>query len=428
MRSEGAVFLAFAIGLIAFPGTARAQNPAPVKIVAFGEIATFATHAELENDGFAWGPADGQFGALPLGNGKYRFYGAAGATRWCRGSPSVREATFAFVGTLERVAGSDGCRKLFGPGDGPAGWVFDQDYAGGGQVVPFALGADHGWLMSFHGEVWWRNPATSDGKCEVTGGAGSKVECFYSSLGLAISLDEGKSFRVVGQIMQPSQPMAAFRGAGHNMAVAYGSLIVADTNGRHLDNPPADASGAYFYLFFLDLLPGLPGACANFVCMGVARAHYADVVAAALSGDPHQVATVFHKYDGGAPDAWAQPATSDTPDQSGTAGRYAPLWTDELGGVSVIYDRAFDVYLAAYQARGGVKLRASRDLLHWSAPLGPAIQEQGRTLYYPTLLGETGDPTIAGAMPRVYFSSFPIGQFPNYKTAVFETVQLTLGR
>jgi hypothetical protein len=54
-------------------------------------------------------------------------------------------------------------------------------------------------------------------------------------------------------------------------------------------------------------------------------------------------------------------------------------------------------------------------------PIGPPVQEPGRTLYYPTLVGETGDPTVGGPAPRVYFSGFPIGQFPKYKTSVFES-------
>jgi hypothetical protein len=220
--------------------------------------------------------------------------------------------------------------------------------------------------------------------------------------------------------------MSAFNGGGKNMAVGYGSLIVADANGKHLDNPPADPRGAYFYLFYTDLLPGSPCACANNICMGVARAPYTDVIATALSGDPHQVAKVFHKYDGASPNPWTQSATSDTPDLSATAGKFSPLWTDEPRGAEVIYDRSFDVYLAIYQSREGIKVRASTDLIHWSGPIGFPYNETGRTLYYPTFLGETGDPTIGGLAPRVYFSSFPTGSFPDYKLSVFESVQLKL--
>jgi hypothetical protein len=393
----------------------------------FGSPVTFATHAELASYGFAFGPADGQFGAIPAGGNSYIFYGDAGSSSSCAGTKNAK-GTFSFTGTLDHVTGSNGCKRLFGPGDAPPGWVFDKNYAGGGQVVRFAVDGKSGWLMPFHSEVWWENPATSDHKCSVAGGSGSEVDCFYSSLGLAVSLDNGNAFKVVGQILQPSQPMSVFMGGGKNMAVGYGSLVVADGNGKHLDNPPADPSRAYFYLFYTDLLPGLPGACATGVCMGVARAPYAEAIAAALSGDPHQVAKVFHKYDATSPNPWTQPASSDTPDLSGTAGKYAPLWTDEPGGAEVIYDRASDVYLAVYQSSSGIKVRASSDLIHWSGPIGDPCHETGRTLYYPTLIGETGDPTIGGTAPRVYFSSFPTGLFPDYKTSVFESVPLILSR
>ncbi len=274
--------------------------------------------------------------------------------------------------------------------------------------------------MPFHGELWWQNPATADHKCQ-------NVSCFYSSLGLAVSTDNGRTFKVVGQIPQASQPFSFFAGGGKNMGIGYGSLVVADANGKYLDNPPADASQAYFYLFYSDMLLGLPGACASQACLGVARAPYNAVVSAALSGNPHQVARVFHKYDAASPDPWMQPATSDTPDESGTAGKYAPLWTDEPGReVEVIYDRSLDAYLAIYISGKGIEVRASYDLIHWSAPVGTPYQETGRTLFYPTLIGETGDPTIGGSAPRIYFSSFPEGKFPDYKTSVFESVQLTL--
>jgi len=395
--------------------------------MSFGSPLTFATHTQLAGYGFSFGPSDGQFGAIPASGMTYTFYGSAGSTASCAGSPSVN-GEFSFIGSLAQVTASN-CTRLFGPGDGPAGWIFDRDYAGGGQVVSFASGTTNGWLIPFHGEYHWINPATADGKCFVSGNAGSEVPCFYGAIGLAVSIDDGKTFKVVGQIFQPSQPISVFTGGGKNMNVGYGSLVIADANGNHLDNPPADPTTAYFYLFYTDLLPGLPGVCSTNACIGVARALYSDVVAAALSGNPDQVATVFHKYDGTSPDPWTQPATSDTSDETGTAGSYAPLWTDEGGGQpEVIYDSSFNVYLAVYQSGGSIKVRASNDLIHWSEPIGTPYSEAGRTLYYPTLIGETGDPTIGGQMPRVYFSSFPTGSFPNYATSVFESVPLTLSQ
>jgi hypothetical protein len=162
--------------------------------------------------------------------------------------------------------------------------------------------------------------------------------------------------------------------------------------------------------------------------MGVARAPYAKVVAAALSGDPHALANVFLKYDATASDPWSQRGTSDTPDLSVAAGKNSPLWTDPQGGHYVIYDRAFDAYLTVHSRGDGIELRASNDLLHWSGPLGPPIGMPGRKLWFPTLLGETGDPTIAGAEPRLYFSSFPKDAYPNWSGSVFESMKLSFAR
>ena len=403
-------------------GAAWAQNSQYIS-GAFGSPETFATHTQLVSYGFAYGPSDGTFGAIPAGGNTYTFYGTAGSNATCAGSPN-NNGVYSFTGTLDQVTGSV-CKRMFGPGSGPAGWVFDQNYAGGGQIVPFSSGANSGWLVVFHGEYQWKNPDTASGACTISGAG--QVPCFYSSLGLAVSMDNGKSFQVAGQILQPSQPLSAFEGGGTNMAVGYGSLIVADANGKHLDNPPADPRAAYFYLFYSDLLPGLPGACAANVCIGVARAPYASVVAAALSGDPHQVATLFQKYNGATPNPWAQPATSDTPDLSGTAGSYAPLWTND-GGASpeVIYDSSYDVYLAVYLTGQGLRVRASSDLIHWTGPIGASFAESGRSLYYPTFIGDTGDPTIGGPVPRIYFSSFANGSFPNYGMSIFESVPLNL--
>jgi hypothetical protein len=69
------------------------------------------------------------------------------------------------------------------------------------------------------------------------------------------------NFNVVGQIFQPSEPLSVFKSGGNNMDAGYRSLIVADASGRHLDNPPANRNGAYFYLFFSDHSPGLPRVC-----------------------------------------------------------------------------------------------------------------------------------------------------------------------
>ncbi|HTE84355.1 MAG TPA: hypothetical protein VK821_06465 [Dehalococcoidia bacterium] len=70
--------------------------------------------------------------------------------------------------------------------------------------------------------------------------------------------------------------------------------------------------------------------------------------------------------------------------------------------------------------------RSPRSLKPCDGPIGAPYAEAGRTLYQPTLLGETGDPTIGGPAPRLYFTSFPDGAFPNWSNSIFESVPLTL--
>src|SRR5262249_34355844 len=118
--------------------SALAQSFTPDFTLGFGSPITFATHTQLAGYGFQYGPSDGTFGGIPNGAGAYTFYGDAGSNSACVGTPSGLAGAFAFSGTLDQVTG--GCRRVFGPGDAPAGWTFDKDYAGGGQVVRFSGG------------------------------------------------------------------------------------------------------------------------------------------------------------------------------------------------------------------------------------------------------------------------------------------------
>ena len=120
--------------------------------------------------------------------------------------------------------------------------------------------------------------------------------------------------------------------------------------------------------------------------------------------------------------------TSDPVDSLRTQNPLGKIPALILEDGEVLYDSAFDVYLAVYQAGLEIQVRASNDLLHWSEPIGTPYTEAGHTLYYPTLMGETGDPTIGGQTPRLYVTSFPTGSFPNYTTSVFESVPLTLSQ
>ena len=223
------------------------------------------------------------------------------------------------------------------------------------------------------------------------------------------------------------------------MAVGYGSLIVADAHGRHLEkiHRRHRARPISIWFFARDQLPAGAagaGACAGIICMGVARARYQDVIDAALSGDPGRVAGCSANMTAlartfGPMHPGANPRQARRPICRGAAGSFAPLWTDAGANQgSVIYDRDFDLYLAVY-GLGRIYLRASTDLIHWTPIIGviPAPTTPAATYYYPTLIGDTRDSHRGRRHPRVSISPASRSMvFQTPSSLKFEYVQLTL--
>ncbi len=391
----------------------------------------FMAQQDLWHYGFVAGPSDGPFGAIPLGQGRYRFLGAAWGGDKC--PPDARQqGVFGFTGTLDQVTGGEGCRILIRRGEGPSGWLFNANYSGGGQVIPLDNHGKRAWLMTFRGEYHWKNPATANGLC---GGGNNPafaggVPCYYSTLGLAVSTDEGNTFRVAGESVQLTDPLSASKGTDTSRNIGYGSLVIADANGRHVGNSPEDTKNAYVYLFFVSSGKDLPGACTVAQCAGVARARYEDLVSAVFSANPFAVAKLFRKYNASLPYPWSQPGTGVSPDLSIGGGTFSPLYQGPGIGI-VLYDRAFDIYLGASVSfatgHPAIIIRTSTDLIHWSEPIGPPIDDGKRAVSYFTMLGETEDPSIAGPEPRIYFMSTAEGKV-GFQNAVFKVVKVKLSR
>ena len=388
--------------------------------LTLGSTEAFATHSQFAALGFLWGPPDGTMGAIVDG-GTYTFFGSAKGSSACSASPNIQGA-FRVDGSLDHLTGlpQQGCHALFDAGAAPAGWVFDQNYAGGGPVVPFVSGTMHGLLMTYHGEIHWTNP-TGNGLC-------FNVPCFYGGIGLAVSLDDGATFHSVGQIIQAYQPLSAYKGGGRNAGIGYGAMVVADASGHPLTAPPPSPSSAYLYLFYEDLDPNGPGACANATCVTVARARFDDVVAAAMPpSNPATVAGLFAKYDSTAADVWSQPGTSGDPTENTASGHFTPLFDDRNSALpTLLWDSVAKAYLLAYQVyQAGpppavISIRSSTDLLHWSAPIATLSPPSGHDLFYPSLIGETGDPLVGGAAPHLFFSTFV--SFPDWTQSEFDSV------
>jgi len=357
--------------------------------------------------------------------GTYIFFGSAKGSMDCSASPNTQGA-FRVVGSLDHLTGlpASGCQALFDAGAAPAGWAFDQNYAGGGPVVPFVSGTTHGFLMTYHGEIHWTNP-TGNGLC-------FSVPCFYGGIGLAVSLDDGVTFHSVGQIIQAYQPLSAYKGGGRNAGIGYGAMVVADASGHHLTAPPANPSSAYLYVFYEDIDPSGPGACANTACVTVARARLDDVIAAVMPpSDPATVAALFNKYDATAAEVWSQPGTSGDPTENTASGHFTPLFDDRNNVLpTVVWDDVAEAYLLAYQTYqtgpppAVISVRSSTDLLHWSAPLATYSPPSGHDLYYPSFIGETGDPLVGGASPRLFFSTFV--SFPDWTQSEFDSLPVQI--
>jgi hypothetical protein len=83
-------------------GSAASGQTPPAVSGVIGSPTTFATHAQLASYGFSFGPSDGAFGAIPAGGNTYTFYGDAGSSAACAGTPNTDDA-FSFTGTLDQV-------------------------------------------------------------------------------------------------------------------------------------------------------------------------------------------------------------------------------------------------------------------------------------------------------------------------------------
>jgi hypothetical protein len=414
---------------------------------AFGSPTTFATKSQLETDlQFAYGIPDGSLGAID-NDGTYTFFGS-GARNPCTRTGCADEGVFSMTGSLTALTQTSPgpTAPLFGPGaaeaGGASGWIFDQDYAGGGQVFPYSAsrleitlhGATEvtysGLLMPYHGEYHY-------------GPTCGSVPCYYAGIGLAVGSSTGSTFGSVGQILQIYPPVSYYSGSNQNVGNSYGSLVLADENGNHLSNPPPAGSNAYFYLFYQDVDPNAPGdgnpSICQYSCLAVARASYASVIAAVIPPEfidildpPNEAATVaglFTKYyvDAGTP-TWTQPATSNAA-ESGWSGQFTALMSDVTATmVSVIYDSVSGEYLAAFMAspvadntfdNEGICIRTSPDLIHWSPTSTPGTTPACAAFYqtpksgttnhtdiYTSFIGEGGDPLTGGSAPLVFFQEF----------------------
>ncbi len=199
------------------------------------------------------------------------------------------------------------------------------------------------------------------------GGSGA---IFYSEIGMAVSTDDGRHFRDLGIVLSPHiAPSPRF-----TVEMGGGTFAIRD---------------GYFYVYFRDATKlNQP------INLAVARAPVSEVVDAAQQGK----APLFRKYYGG---AFSEP---------GRAGRATALEAaNPLNRwMSVTYDTALDRFLMVMSQTEGSRrstlyLTTSRDGINWSVRV--PILTRDAELFYPTIVGEEGDPLTTGNRFHVYFTA-----------------------
>jgi hypothetical protein len=222
---------------------------------------------------------------------------------------------------------------------------FDRDYAAGGPVL---FDPRSGALLHMYHAEYHFVP--------------DKPAEFYSSLGLAISSDKGRSFRKLGLVIRPALPPEE----GVRTPSSSGSLVV---------RPP------YVYVYYSDIsadrtCDGQPSG--NLPCVAVARAKLTDV----LSQAAHGAAQPWLKYHQG---DFTEP---------GDGGVFSPLfvtpaatwprWPDVIFEPKSKY--SFMVYAAGDR---GLELRDSTDGLHWSEPTRIMTFQPDQVVNYPSIVEVT---------------------------------------
>jgi hypothetical protein len=363
--------------------------------------------------GFKFGPVDGVMGGVKDSPNHYRFFGSGESlkTTACPGTPGV-QGVYAFTADLSTSPPgfTSNCTALLQPSDplietGIAG-RYDRNYVGGGPTLRVTHpDGRRGVLLVYHSEIQWYN----DGPC-----ASGTTLCFYGTLGMAISTDDGATFQNLGLIIQSHMSRATLHTPpylGGNVPIGNGPFVLGDAAGNAVDPRAADPNQTYIYVFYVDDQEDLGAldACApGKACLAVARAPLSQVIQAAFAGDGVTLRGLFRKYyDGG----FTEPAAPADPNgtlPTNNAGRYTPVLKGAFSP-SVVYDAATGQVILASVTAEHIQLRVSRNLLDWSQPPVATLSEAApfAEVRYPSLIGELEDASVAGGEPWLFYSREP---------------------
>ncbi len=291
----------------------------------------FLSTTQLHKMGFVYFPDGSIFPGLIQGNINY-FAANGGANNDPLQGTIVLDGNFQPLfhqGSGQPVASLRSGLLQPPPPDGiPFDSAFDHDYAGGGPV--FWDQTSSSLIQIYHGEYHFNGVAQD----------------FYTSLGLAISSDEGKTFKKLGLAIRPELSPDL-------------QMLVPSSSGTLVQKD------GYFYLYYGDRGPtpatGTVDYChdstAKVSCLAVARAKINDVMAAALHGE---VAPWFKYYQ----KSFSEP---------GNGGRFTPLFIPNISQwvrwPVVRYDPHTMTLIMVYAAGAtGLVLSTSTDGLNWGNP------------------------------------------------------------
>jgi len=201
----------------------------------------------------------------------------------------------------------------------------------------------------------------------------------YAVLGLAASMDDGRHWTDLGEIVRLNQAYAPGLGG---FEIGDGPLVLAP-------------DGRYFYLYFPDWIANGSRNPANTTHVSVARAPVAAVLDAAFGTAPHHTVPFEKFYDG----RWdLQPAIGGASDDLESS-------SSLQGYIDVHYDSALGQYVMIISNDTTFGFAESVDAITWSTPV--SIGTFGPIAAYPTAVGLGDDPTVLGASFHVFYTYLP---------------------
>ncbi len=390
--------LVAAVLLSGCTGRCSGRADAPVSSPFLGPAIVVATAEQRRDQGFQYGYSDGTLGAV-RSDLQVVFFASGRSNARCDGTPDTQGVYRLFSDASNRSTITAPCtavlrRQEGSAPDGSALGAFDRDYLGGGPALRVTSedGRQTGILLVYHAEFHW--------------GPSCGPPCFYGTLGLAFSSDEGRTFRKLGEIVQPTISRQEWieTHPHESLPIGSGPLVLGNDAARAVDPSTMDASRDYLYLFYVDRDPA--SACGDVPCLTLARARLDDVLDAAFAGHATEVGKLFRKLRDSRFD---EPATSGHPDDAKRSGRFSPILRNAFMP-SALYDRPMGKVLLATIRSRAVQIRASANLLEWpDAPLVTLDEQPEREIRYPSLVGDMPDPAVGGKAPLLFFTDEPPG-------------------